>query len=62
MKTIELVVAPNGATTLETKGFAGDACKDASRFLEAALGVKLSDQPATEAFMAADHSSLLQSS
>ena len=43
MKTIQLVVAPDGSSRLETCGFAGDACRDASRFLEEALGVRLSE-------------------
>ncbi len=38
MKTIEVVVSPNGQTKLETKGFAGSGCRDASKYLEAALG------------------------
>ncbi len=37
-KTIEIVVAPNGHTHVQTKGFTGDACRRASRFLETALG------------------------
>ena len=43
MKTIELLVAPDGSSRLETRGFAGEACRDASRFLEEALGVRLSE-------------------
>ena len=62
MKRIELVVSPSGETTLETKGFAGDGCKEASRFLEDALGAKHSDQPTAEAFSAADQTSLHESS
>ena len=30
---IEITVSPTGATTLETKGFAGSSCRDASEFL-----------------------------
>ena len=37
-KTIEIIVSPQGKTTLETKGFSGAECRDASKFLEAALG------------------------
>ena len=43
MKTIQLVVARDGSSRLETHGFAGDACRDASRFLEEALGVRMSE-------------------
>ena len=38
MKTIEIVVSPTGETQVETKGFTGSECRDASRFLEEALG------------------------
>ena len=38
MKTIELIISPSGESRVETKGFSGRACVDASRFLEAALG------------------------
>lgn len=37
-KTIEILVSPKGETTVQTKGFAGQTCRDASRFLEEALG------------------------
>ena len=43
MKTIQLVVACDGSSRIETRGFSGDACRDASRFLEEALGVRLSE-------------------
>ena len=62
MKTIQLIVSPAGETKLETKGFAGLACRDASAFLEAALGAKQSDQSTAEAFTAADEASLRQQS
>ena len=37
-KTIEIVVSPQGAATVTTKGFAGATCRNASRYLEEALG------------------------
>ncbi len=45
MKTIEIVVSPTGETRVETKGFSGPSCRDASKFIEAALGQPLSEQP-----------------
>ncbi len=39
MKTIEITVSPQGATSIRTAGFTGGACKDATRDLERALGV-----------------------
>ena len=38
MKTIEIVVAPDGKSRVETKGFTGNECREASRFVEQALG------------------------
>jgi hypothetical protein len=42
-KTIEIIVSPTGATTVATHGFSGAACQEASRFLEQALGARLSE-------------------
>ena len=50
MRTIEIIVNPQGETRLETKGFAGASCQDASRFIENALGEKLSDRPTAERY------------
>jgi len=41
MRTIELIVSPDGSSRLETKGFAGTGCIDNSRFLQETLGLKL---------------------
>ena len=38
MQTIEITVTAKGETTVQTKGFAGSCCRDASRFIEEALG------------------------
>jgi len=47
-KTIEIVVAPNGQTRVETKGFAGSECRQASEFIEQALGQPQHEQLKTE--------------
>lgn len=39
MKVIDVIVQKDGKTEVETRGFSGRACFDASRFLEAALGI-----------------------
>ncbi|QDU88425.1 hypothetical protein Pla175_18030 [Pirellulimonas nuda] len=44
MKSIEIIVSPQGEARIETRGYAGAACQDASRLLEAALGVRQSEQ------------------
>ena len=38
MRIIEIVVSPTGQTQVETKGFTGSECREASRFVEEALG------------------------
>ena len=38
MKVLEIIVSPKGETSIETKGFAGESCRDASKFIEEALG------------------------
>ena len=40
MKTIEITVDHKGETKVETRGFAGGECREASRFLEQALGTR----------------------
>jgi hypothetical protein len=40
LKTIEIIVDPKGRTRIETKGFSGGECREASRFLEQALGTR----------------------
>lgn len=48
MKIIEIIVSPQGQTTLQTKGFSGASCREASRTLEQALGLVQSDRPTAE--------------
>ena len=43
-KTIEITVSPTGETKVETKGFAGSECREASRFIEQALGQQTSEK------------------
>lgn len=52
-KLIEITVDPAGKSTLQTQGFAGQGCKDASRFLERALGQVTSDRATPEMHQAA---------
>ena len=42
-KTIEIIVSPTGETTVQTKGFAGSSCRDASKFIEQALGARTAE-------------------
>ncbi|WP_286765572.1 MULTISPECIES: DUF2997 domain-containing protein [Rhodopirellula] len=43
MKTISITISPNGESKVETQGFAGSECREASRFLESALGTQRSE-------------------
>jgi hypothetical protein len=48
MKTIEITVSSEGKTTVQTKGFSGPSCREASRFLEQAIGSRVSEQTTAE--------------
>ena len=37
-KIVRVIVGPKGETRVETKGFSGGECREASRFIEQALG------------------------
>ena len=43
MKTIEIIISPEGTPRLQTHGFTGADCRQASRFLEQALGQRLTE-------------------
>jgi Protein of unknown function (DUF2997) len=45
---IEVIISPTGATKVETRGFTGAGCRDASRFIEEALGQRTSEQLTAE--------------
>ena len=55
MRTIEVVISPQGETKIETKGFAGSECREASRFLESALGKATSESLTAEFHDARTH-------
>ncbi len=43
-KVIEITISPTGETTVETRGFTGGECRDASKFVEQALGQRTAEQ------------------
>ncbi|QDS88779.1 hypothetical protein EC9_29740 [Rosistilla ulvae] len=47
-KTIEIVVTPTGQTHVQTKGFVGSDCRQASRFIEQALGRQTGEELTAE--------------
>lgn len=52
MTTITVTVSPQGETLVSTHGFAGNTCQNATRSLEAALGLKDHEQLTSEFFAA----------
>ena len=49
-RIIEVVVSPTGEATVQTKGYAGADCLQASKALEQALGVATADRKTEEYF------------
>jgi hypothetical protein len=47
-RIIEVIVSPTGETVVQTRGYAGADCLQASRFLEQALGVVATDVKTAE--------------
>jgi hypothetical protein len=47
-RVIDVIVSPKGETTLQTKGYSGVDCQQASRFLEEALGLVAADRNTPE--------------
>ena len=45
MKTITIIVDKVGQVAIQTNGFDGATCRDASKAIERGLGVVLSDRP-----------------
>jgi hypothetical protein len=52
-KTIEIIVSAAGETTVQTKGFTGSSCREASKFIEQTLGDKISETLTAEFHQAA---------
>jgi hypothetical protein len=48
MKIIEITVDSKGQTKIETRGFTGGECREASRFIEQALGQRTDEKLTAE--------------
>jgi Protein of unknown function (DUF2997) len=48
MKIIEITVDPKGQIKVETRGFTGGECREASRFIEQALGQRIDEKLTSE--------------
>ena len=55
MQTIEIIISADGQSRIETRGFTGSHCRDASRFLESALGSVSSEQLTAEYHQTVQH-------
>jgi hypothetical protein len=60
LKTIEITVTPTGQTSVETKGFSGADCRQASAFIEAALGQRTGERLTSEFYALENQSQQLQ--
>jgi hypothetical protein len=47
-RIIEVIVSPQGEATVQTKGYAGSDCLQASKFIEQALGDVASERKTAE--------------
>ena len=47
-RIIEVTISPSGETSVQTKGYTGGACIQASQFLEQALGATTVDRKTAE--------------
>ena len=52
MKTIHIIVSPEGKTKVETKGFVGSECVQASQYIEQALGSRNLERKTSEFYIA----------
>ena len=59
-RTIEVIVSPQGESKIETRGFAGTSCQEASRFLEQALGLRSAEQLTAEYYQSTIQSEMVQ--
>jgi hypothetical protein len=60
MKILLITVSPTGQTQVETKGFTGSVCRQASQFIEQALGRALDERLSPEFHQAATSSQRLR--
>ena len=47
-KTIEIIVTPEGKSSVQALGFTGSSCREASRFIEQALGQRTGEKLTAE--------------
>ena len=52
-KVIEIIVTTDGRTSVQTLGYSGSSCRDASKFIEEALGERIAETRTAEFYQAA---------
>lgn len=52
-RLIEITVSPKGDVTVQTKGYSGSDCLQASKFVEQALGIVTQEQKTAEFYQPA---------
>lgn len=62
MKLIEITVSPTGQSSVQTKGFNGGECREASKFVEEALGQRVNETLTAEFHQAANQQVVQQQS
>jgi hypothetical protein len=50
-RVIEVTVSPTGETSIQTRGYVGSDCLQASKFLEQALGVTSAEHKTSEFYL-----------
>ena len=62
MKRIEILVSPTGESQVQTKGFSGAGCVQASHFIKKAIGSVSNQQKTAEYYNSADANNQLKNS
>ena len=57
MKNIIIIVKPDGKAVVETTGFYGTSCREASKFIEQALGERQAESFKPEYYMTTNNTS-----
>ncbi|MBX9681841.1 MAG: DUF2997 domain-containing protein [Gemmataceae bacterium] len=53
-RVIDVTISPQGEVSIQTVGYSGSSCQEASRFLEQALGIPRSDRKTPEFYQTAE--------
>jgi hypothetical protein len=62
VKIIEITISPTGESKVQTRGFAGGECRDASRFIEQALGRRTAETLTSEFYLGQQNAQELKQS